>query len=63
MFSRLRGDVDRDGQHGVWVSDVHRPRGQRYDHDRKHRPGGQRVQEQGKEIHLGSIQGTQVKQE
>lgn len=44
---RLCGDVDRHGQHGVRLSDVHRPRGQRHRHDRQHRPGRQGVQEQG----------------
>ena len=47
LFPRLCGNVDRHGQHGVRLSDVHRARGQRYNHDRQHRPGGQGVQEQG----------------
>lgn len=46
-YFRLCGDVDRHGQHGVRVSHVHRPGGQRHGHDRQHRPGSQGVQEQG----------------
>ncbi|XP_049584458.1 hyperpolarization activated cyclic nucleotide-gated potassium channel 5 isoform X2 [Syngnathus scovelli] len=51
----LRGDVDRDGEHGVRVPDVHGAGGQRHRHDRQHRPRRQGVQEQDEP--LGALHG------